>query len=169
MKKTTILFVMMLAVSLDAHAELWVNHDSGSIKQTYSGDCYKAGFCGLNNSNLEAGWIEVSAEQYENAKNKYYKVDSGAVVEMTVPEKAALDQAELDEQTAAMTAARNAVIDEAISKVDSPDDATSLLIQVVGFELANEIREMKKGSPRASRTDEKIKQDMKAYLETLKL
>lgn len=92
------LIILIFVLSPIANAELWVKHDNGTIQSKFHGDCFKAGFCGKNNTNLLTGWIEVDSTEYANASNKYYKVSGGEVVEMTQQEKDDLDAEEAQAQ-----------------------------------------------------------------------
>jgi hypothetical protein len=99
---------------------------------------------------------------------KYRKIANGEVVEMSKAEKDAVDSAELASQVQAQKTQFNALIDQAKAEVDLPKSVSSLLNICITNITTDEIRNLKSGTPKATRTDQKLKDDVKACLESLK-
>lgn len=168
MKTIQFLTIIFLSGITSASAELWVKTDGDAIVSRYSGDCYKAGFCEPNNANLSDGWHEVKSDQYELAGRKYSKFSGGEVVEMNVIEKAATDILEAQAEQESRDAEHNAIVEQAKAEFDAPTTVAALLNTCISAITTDEIREIKKGTPTASKTDSQLKATVKACLDTFK-
>lgn len=168
MKKQHLIFLMMILTAPSAHAEPWVKHDDGEILMRAEADCYTAGFCEPNNQNLQEGWVLVSKEDYELAGSRYAKFEGGRVVEMNPVEKAAVDILAAQANEAAEIAAHNTIVEQAKAEVDNPKTIPAMLNTCISAITTDEIREIKKGTPRGSKTDEQLKTAVKTCLDTFK-
>lgn len=168
MKSTSLLFLLAAIAGPIAYAEPWIKHDGDEILMMTEADCYAAGFCDQNNQNLLEGWVQVSKEDYRLAGSRYAKFEGGRVVEMNPVEKAAQDILAAQANEALEIAAHNAIVDQAKAEVDSPKTIPAMLNVCISAITTDEIREIKKGTPRTGKTDAQLKQTVKACLDTLK-
>lgn len=89
-------------------------------------------------------------------------------MEMNPVEKAAIDILEGQAAQEAERLAHNAIVDQAKAEVDNPRTIPAMLNTCISAITTDEIREIKKGVPRGSKTDEQLKATVKACLDTLK-
>lgn len=165
MKKTLIFILIFCPL---ANAETFVKLDGEQVVQRFDGDCHRGGFCQENNVNISQNWREVPRAEYELAGSRYAKFEGGRVVEMNPVEKAALDILAAQASEAAEIAAHNAAVEQAKAEVDNPRTIPAMLNTCISAITTDEIREIKKGTPRAGKTDAQLKQTVKACLDTLK-
>lgn len=108
--KKIIPFIILFFCS-NAQAELWVKHNSGTFERKYHGDCKTAGFCDVNNTNIQPGWIEVTQDQFDIA-GRFTKVVAGNVVAMSQAEIDAINaQDAADAQAALLSSSRSGAKD----------------------------------------------------------
>lgn len=100
--------------------------------------------------------------------DKYKKVSNGVVVEMSQLEKDAVDSAEQQAQLQASKEQFNSLIEQAKVEVDTPKSVSALLNLCISGITTEEIRNIKKGTPKSSQTDSQLKASVKACLESLK-
>lgn len=168
MKKIVFLFLLFPAV---LHAEDVAMYDG----ETYLG-CRNIGNTNvfLDDPNdygtVKDGFIYLpnGCASIPQVAPKYLKQDGGSIVEMNTIEKAAVDILESNAEQARQIEAHNAIVDQAKAEVDNPKTIPAMLNTCISAITTDEIREIKKGSPRQGKTDEQLRQVVKSCLETFK-
>lgn len=110
--KYIITLIILLLTTPTVFAEPWVCFDSATkkVKRTVTGDGFKLGICGLNNSNIKSNCILATKDEYRKSKNLYVKVDVTAtprVVDLTAQEISDIETAQAQSITDAETSRKN--------------------------------------------------------------
>lgn len=128
----------------------------------------------LNNPNdygtIKDGFIYLpeGCRSLPNVPEKYLKVINGSVEKMTRIEKDSVDTVEALEIQAQKDLAYNAIVDQAKVEVDSPSTVSALLNTCISAITTDEIRNIKKNTPKPSKTDAELKNQVKSCLDSFK-
>ena len=113
MKKYLLPFLFLFICST-ANAEMWLCQQGQTLRR-FTGDGYKAGICGKNNTNIIPQCIEATQQQYDEAGLQYKKLENSDVVDWTQVEIDAYVQSQADAQAQALL---DAIDKYEISKID---------------------------------------------------
>lgn len=137
--KTILTLVIFLLFSSSANAELWVKHSSGTFQAKYHGDCKTAGFCDVNNTNIQPGWIEVPQDQFEIA-GRFTKVVAGNVVAMSQAEIDAINARDAADARAALLSGSRAGAKDSVDQL-SPEGVRLRAALLVTLDEINNLRQ----------------------------
>ena len=170
--KTLIIILSTLLIAPLAHAGIGVCRNGEQITDV-SARANPANFTGENCVYYHVGG-NISVEGYENLKTfiettpRKHLVWRDGLAELTQAEQDALLAQEQADAEAQANAQHNAIIEALKAQVDNPTDPTAILNTCISAITTDEIRGLKAGTPKASKTDEQLKATVKACLDSFK-